>query len=295
MQSFELKIVTTKHPEIIKLEANQILRQGEGLEFNNIEEAHISPLAQQLFYLPFVKSVYISDNFIAIAKYDVVAWLEVQEELLEQVQDYLNHGGIIIKDSISEKTPITIYAESTPNPAVIKFVANKNLVSNSLEFKSIEDTKNAPFVQELFHFPFVKEVFLDKNYISITKYDIVDWREIVSEIRNFIQNYLGEGKPITTGNITSATNNPSVTNTVLDKVSKKIVTILEEHIQPAVATDGGNIVFQSYDKANKVVNVVLQGACSGCPSSVFTLKNGIEQLLKEMLPEKVDKVVAINA
>lgn len=299
MENIKISIKNTSNPTIIKFEADKFLTQHESYEFNTIDDALPSPIAQQLFYLPFVKKVYISGNFIAVERFNIVEWSDVQNEVAEQIETYINNGGIIITDtSAKKKVPVTIYAESTPNPSVIKFVANKKLVNNYHEFKSIDEAKNSPFASELFHFPFVKSVFLDENFVSITKYDIADWNDITMELREFIRVYIENAKDIVR---IDEQNSVEKTNEILDAkfethddVSKEIINILEEYIKPAVASDGGNIEFQSYDANTKIVKVILQGACSGCPSSTFTLKNGIENMLKEMLKDKVNTVEAIN-
>jgi Fe-S cluster biogenesis protein NfuA len=193
---------------------------------------------------------------------------------------------------------VTIYAESTPNPSVLKFVANKNLVPVTFEFNSIEEAKLSPFATALFQFPFIKSVFLDRNYVSITKFDVIEWNDITLELRTFIKNYIEDKKEMVTNNAseslekTSAQLNQAYEN--LDDTSKEIINILEQYIRPAVASDGGNIVFKSYDPETKLVKVILQGACSGCPSSTFTLKNGIENMLKEMMGPKIESVEAFN-
>jgi NFU1 iron-sulfur cluster scaffold homolog, mitochondrial len=299
MNKIGVSIQETGNPLIIKFEANSFLTQYESFEFNNIDEAKHSPLAQQLFYLPFVKKVYISGNFVAIERFNIVAWKDVQNEVREQIENYLNEGGIIVENtSKSKKIAITVYAESTPNPAVTKFVANKKLVPMLFEFTSIDEAKVSPFASELFHFPFVKSIFIDKNYVSITKYDVADWNDITMELREFIKSYIENGKPIITADAPQIKNNTESVKEenfeALDDISKEIVNILEEYVKPAVASDGGNIQFESYDPKRKLVRVILQGACSGCPSSTFTLKSGIENMLKEMLKDKVEIVEAIN-
>jgi Fe-S cluster biogenesis protein NfuA len=299
MRNISVSIQETSNPTILKFEANNFLTQYQSFEYNNIDDAKNSPIAQQLFYLPFVKKVYISGNFIAIERYDIVTWPDVQEEVREQIENYLMEGGVVVTvDSETKKVPVTIYAESTPNPAVIKFVANKNLVPAMFEFTSIDETKSSPFAAELFHFPFVKSVFIDKNYVSITKYDIADWNDITMELREFIRNYIENGKPMVIADAPEIKQNTEKAKEehfeTLDDISKEIINILEEYVKPAVASDGGNIQFESYDAATKNVKVILQGACSGCPSSTFTLKNGIENMLKEMLKDKVETVEAIN-
>ncbi|EDP97453.1 NifU family protein [Kordia algicida OT-1] len=300
MSGITISIEKTSNPAIIKFEASTFLSRHNSYEFKNIDEAKDSPLAQQLFYLPFVKTIFISGNFIAIERYNIVTWEDVQDEVAEQIQNYINEGKEVISESASPKkvVPVTIYAESTPNPTVMKFVANKKIVDRIFEFKNIDETKYAPLAQSLFHFPFVKEIFLDKNYISITKYDMVEWNDITMEIREFIRNYIQEGREVISKDIPVEQKEKIQISDEsfeeLDDISKEIVNILEEYIKPAVASDGGNIMFDSYDPNSKIVKVVLQGACSGCPSSTMTLKSGIENTLKNLLKGQVSEVVAIN-
>ncbi len=299
MATFNIKINTTSNTNILKFTANQFLTNSKSYEFKNIDEAKESKLAQQLFYLPFVKTIYIAQNFIAIEKFSIVEWTDVQEEIALQIETYLNSGAQVITEiSENKKIPVTIYAESTPNPSVIKFVANKSLVDGNFEFKNIDDAKYAPLAQALFHFSFVKEVFISANYVSVSKFNIVEWEEVTLEIREFIRNYLEQGKPILNDEIlnqedsTKEVSGQEIEN--LDEISKEIIHILNEYVRPAVESDGGNIAFQSYDEQSKIVKVLLQGACSGCPSSTFTLKNGIENMLREMLNDTSIKVEAIN-
>tara|TARA_R110002050_G_scaffold184989_4_gene318861 strand:+ start:38806 stop:39708 length:903 start_codon:yes stop_codon:yes gene_type:complete len=299
MNTFKVSVQETTNNAIIKFEVNQFITQHQSFEFNNIDEAKASPLAQQLFYLPFVKKVYISGNFIAVERYDIVEWNDVKDEVAEQIEAYLNDGGIVVESTTeTKKVPVTVYAESTPNPSVIKFVANKKIVTALFEFTSIDDAKLSPLATELFHFPFVKSVFIDENYVSITKYDIAEWQDITIELREFIRNYIENGKdivlPEAAETLKKSTKQIDSHFDSLDDTSKEIINILEEYVRPAVASDGGNIQFISYDADTKNVSVMLQGACSGCPSSTYTLKSGIENTLKEMLPGKIETVEAIN-
>ena len=299
MISTEITIQETSNSAILKFEADRFLTKHNSYEFNNIDDAKNSPLAQQLFYLPFVKKVYIASNFIAIERYDIVEWKDIQNEVAEQITAYLNSDAdIITEEAPVNKTAVTVYAESTPNPSVLKFVCNKALVAQLCEFTSIDEAKNSPMASELFRFPFVKNVFIDKNYISITKYDVAEWEEITFQLRDFIKNYVEDGKTILNApikQIAKAEENKTEAHfEALDDISKNIVNILEEYIKPAVASDGGNIEFRSYNPTTKKVEVLIQGACSGCPSSTFTLKNGIENMLKEMLNDTEISVSAIN-
>ena len=295
----KISIKNTNNPSIVKFEWNEILTKGKNFEFKNIDETKDSPLAKQLFYLPFVKTVYISGNFIAIEKFSIVEWEEVQEEVANQIEEYITSGGIIInEETLVRKNPITIYAESTPNPAVTKFVANKMLTKTAVECKNIDETKAAPLAKDLFSFPFVKEVFIDENYVSITKYDIASWDEITFELRNFLKQYLEQTDIVVDENLVEKTDNYKIQQEEyfenLDVTSQQIINILEEYVKPAVQSDGGNITFNSYDQQGNIVKVTLQGACSGCPSSTFTLKNGIENMLRQMLNNNTIVVEAMN-
>lgn len=303
MKEHVIEIKTTNIPSILKFEANQFLVKHKTYEFANIDEAGSSPLAQKLFMFPFVKTVFIAQNFIGIEKYDIVEWSDIEKEIATTIKDFLNTSGEVVQSSEEEPTniPVSVYAESTPNPTTMKFVTNRKLVLQSIEFKNIDDAIHSKLAQALFHFPFVKEVFFDENYVSISKYDIAEWGEITMELREFITNYLHEGKEVyeapendSTADATQISDSISNQAAPLDDISKEIVAILDEYVKPAVASDGGNIQFESYDAETKRVKVILQGACSGCPSSTLTLKNGIENMLKEMMHDKVESVDAIN-
>ena len=258
-------------------------------------------MAQQLFYLPFVKTVYISGNFIAIEKFSIVEWEDVKDAVAEQIESFISNGGIIITslENKTQKQPITVYGETTPNPAALKFVVSKMLTKSTVEFKNIDETAASPLAKELFKFPYVKEVFIDENYISVTKYEINDWQEITLELRTFIKQYIENGGTVLDESLIEAKAEQEKTKIQefdnLDVTSQQIINILEEYVKPAVQADGGNIAFESYDESTKTAKVILQGACSGCPSSTFTLKSGIENMLKSMLNDESIKVEAVNA
>ena len=297
----KITIKETQNPSILKFEFEDFITQNESFEFKNIDEATNSPLAQQLFYLPFVKTVYISGNFIAIEKFSIVEWDDVKDAVAEQIESFVSNGGIIItpQEDKTQKQPITVYGESTPNPAALKFVVSRMLTKNSIEFKNIDETAASPLAKELFKFPYVKEVFMDENYISVTKYEINDWQEITLELRTFIKQYIENGGTVLDESLivahTELENNKTENFDKLDVTSQQIINILEEYVKPAVQADGGNIAFESYDEATKTAKVILQGACSGCPSSTFTLKSGIENMLKSMLNDDAITVEAVNA
>ena len=190
-----INIKETQNPTIIKFEFDDFITQNQNFEFKNIDEAKSSPLAQQLFYLPFVKTVYISGNFIAVERFSIVEWEDVQEAVAEQIEAFVNNGGVIINidENKPKKQPITVYGETTPNPAALKFVVSRMLTKNAVEYKNIDQTASSPLAKELFKFPYVKEIFIDENYISVTKYDINDWQEITLELRTFIKQYIENG------------------------------------------------------------------------------------------------------
>jgi Fe-S cluster biogenesis protein NfuA len=193
--------------------------------------------------------------------------------------------------------PVQVYAESTPNPATMKFVVNRPLlIDNSAEYSDISQTKSSPLAAELFQFPFIKSVYIKNNFVTITKVPVIEWMEIQHELREFVINFFNEGKVAVTELPPPAEkkeNKSVVHETPLNptEAESKIIDILDEYIKPAVEQDGGEISFKSFDDG--VVSVVLRGSCSGCPSSTLTLKAGIEQLLKRMVPG-VESVVAEN-
>lgn len=277
----------------------EITPQFEGVttqSFANIDEAQNAPLVQQLFYLPFVKKVTLSQGALQVERFNILEWEEVVDQVADQIQNYLNDGGTVVKAEAptAKKVPVTVYAESTPNPGVMKFVVNKMLVEGIQEFKDMDEAQHSPLATALFQFPFVKEVFMDSNYLSITKYDRIEWETVVMQVREFVRDYIQEGNLVVEATAPTQAQPEQEHTKPLTDTEQEIVKILEEYIKPAVASDGGNIAFDSYHTANKTVRVLLQGACSGCPSSTITLKNGIENMLKEMLPGKVETVEALN-
>ena len=294
-----LKIEKTNNDAILKFVSNSILTDGS-FEYNNIDDAENSDLVKQLFYLPFVKKVFITANFIAIERFKIVEWNEVVTELNQMISAYIDTNGTVFNtEKKPTKVAIQVYTESTPNPNVNKFVVNKMLTSQLIELSKNDDFSEVPLAKALFNFDYVNEVFIADNYISINKNNQYDWIEIIPELRGFIRVYLQEGKEIVTKNYVSKTvavqeEINTAEKTVHSSISKEIIAVLDEYIKPAVTADGGNIMFKSYDEKTKTCNVELQGACSGCPSATITLKNGIEATLKQLLPNKIDSVVAVN-
>jgi len=298
---FKINIKETQNPAIIKFEFPDFISYGSNFEFKNIDDTVNSPLARQLFYLPFVKSVYVSGNFVAVERFSIVEWADVQDDVKKQIEDFVTNGGKVLIESEKETTkkiPVTVYGETTPNPGVLKFVANKSLTKTAVEFKNIDEAKPSPLATELFKLPYVKEVFIDENYVSITKFDSYSWDEITIEVRTFIKQFIENGGTVIDESLIVETKAHEQQQEQyfdnLDVTSQQIINILEEYVKPAVQSDGGNITFENYDDDTKRVTVTLKGACSGCPSSTFTLKNGIENMLRQMLHNNDIVVEALN-
>ncbi len=167
-----------------------------------------------------------------------------------------------------------------------------------IELSDRADSHDVPLAYELFGFPFVKEVFISDNYVSIQKANDLEWFEVNNTLRDFLKEYLQSDRRIVAEDykpkVKEAQQNDVKFTATDDDISKEIIAVLEEYIKPAVAGDGGNIQFLSYVPETKEVNVLLQGACNGCPSSTITLKNGIEATLKQLLPGKIGAVNAVN-
>lgn len=200
--------------------------------------------------------------------------------------------------------PFSIYAESTPNPATMKFVANRYLIPSerSFEYPLGSDTESSPLAARLLQFPFINNVFIAKNFVTLTKVEAIEWQDVIHELRMFLGDFLNQGGVIVNEDKEAEKKSDENGMPVADlhhnhsepknDLEKNIIAILDEYIKPAVESDGGAIVFDSYNEGT--VNVILRGACSGCPSSTMTLKAGIEGLLKQMLPDDVRQVEAIN-
>lgn len=195
------------------------------------------------------------------------------------------------------QVPVTVYVEMTPNPSTMKFVANKYLLmtGDSVEFTEKADAKGySPLAEELFNFPFVKGVFMAANFVTISKNDSISWDFVAMELREFIKNWIADGKdvliqmPVPKAKVTNEETN-EVKTYAPSEYDDAIRSLLDEYVRPAVEGDGGAIDFVGFEEG--IVTVALRGACSGCPSSTATLKGGIENLLKQHLPE-VKEVVA---
>ena len=184
-----------------------------------------------------------------------------------------------------------LYTEQTPNPESLKFVTNRMIYKGTADFREEELAKKwSPLAAELFEMPFVKGVYICNNFVTITKEFNYDWADIMLKVKEFLKGYIAEEKPILNDGFEEAMakieeeRGASYEYTENEaEIVKKIKDMIETYVKPAVEMDGGNIEFKSWDKGT--VTLVMQGACSGCPSSTVTLKQGIEGMLKRMIPE----------
>ena len=194
------------------------------------------------------------------------------------------------------KSPVMLYTEQTPNPETLKFVTNKMLYRSTADFKDESMAKEwSELATALFKFPYVKGVYICNNFVTVTKEFNYAWEDIMLSLKEFIKAYVTEEKSIVTEGYEAAMTEIEANSSQLiytgDEMElvNKIKDLIDTYVKPAVEMDGGNIEFKSYDQG--IVTVILQGSCSGCPSSTVTLKSGIEGMLKRMVPE-VKEVVS---
>ena len=289
----QIIIEPTENPKVMKFVADYNLIPAS-LELDRSSDITEIPLAQELFNYPFVESIFITANFIAVAKQDTVEWEHVAESLKNVIEDELLANPRIYLQK--KKEMYQIYAEMTPNPMVMKFVSTKILMDGFVEVKSREEATEVPLAKAIFdEFDFAKEVFISDNFVAVTKNVSVEWHEVMVAVRAFIADYLQNGGKIS--NLAPQKHeNPveKLINRDYTENEQKISDILNEYVAPAVEGDGGKISLLEYDEENKIARMLLQGACSGCPSSTATLKGGIENVLKQFVPELVEKVEAVN-
>ena len=289
----EVFIEPTENPKVMKFVADYNLIPG-ALELDRESDVSEIPMAQELFNYPFVDRIFITANFVAVAKQDTVEWGDVAENLKNVIEDELLANPRIYLQK--KKEAYQVYAEMTPNPYVMKFVSSKLLMDGFVEVKSRDEAAEVPLAQAIFdEFEFAKEVFISDNVVAVTKDDSVEWHEVMVTVRALVADFLQNGGVIS--NLEPHKHeNPveKIINRDYTDTEQKISDILNEYVAPAVENDGGKISLIEYDQDTKTAKMLLQGACSGCPSSSATLKNGIENILKQFLPEVVEKVEAVN-
>lgn len=286
-------IEPTENSKVMKFVADYNLMPGS-LELDRTSDVSELPLAKKLFVYPFVERIFITANFIAVAKQDGVEWENVVEPLKEIIEAELEANPRVYLQK--EKEMQQVFAEMTPNPMVMKFVSTKILLDGFVEVKSKDDAAEVPLAKAIFNeFDFTKEVFISDNFVAVTKNVSVEWHEVMVAVRTFITEYLQNGGEIS--NATPQKHESPVENLMnreYTETEQKISDILKEYVAPAVESDGGKISLMEYVPETKTAKMLLQGACSGCPSSTATLKGGIENLLKQFVPELVEKVEAVN-
>lgn len=289
----QIMIEPTENPKVMKFVADYNLMPGS-LELDRTSDISEIPLAKKLFVYPFVERIFITANFIAVAKQDGVDWENVVEPLKGIIEEELEANPRVYLQK--EKEVEQIFAEMTPNPMVMKFVSTRVLIDGFVEVKSKEDAAEVPLAKVIFdQFDFTKEVFISDNFVAVTKNVSVEWHEVMVAVRTFITEYLQNGGKVS--NATPQKHESPVENLInreYTETEQKISDILKEYVAPAVESDGGKISLMEYDAETKTAKMLLQGACSGCPSSTATLKGGIENLLKQFVPELVEKVEAVN-
>lgn len=186
-----------------------------------------------------------------------------------------------------------IYTEITPNPASLKFVVGQVLVpQGSVDFPDEAAAEDSPLASKLFNFRFVERVFFGKNFVTITKGEDFQWEEVIPVVKDFVKAYLASDQPVFVGQLMQSMEAVEAVDEDDDPTVSKIKELIESHVRPAVAMDGGDIIYQDFDHDTGTVKLMLQGSCSGCPSASLTLKSGIEGLLTRMVPE-VNQVVAV--
>ena len=289
----QIIIEPTENPKVMKFVADYNLIPGS-IELDRTSDITEIPLAQELFNYPFIERIFITANFIAVAKQDTVEWDHVVGSLKNIIEDELLANPRIYLQKKREM--YQIYAEMTPNPAVMKFVSTKLLMDGFVEVKSRDEAAEVPLAEAIFNeFDFAKEVFISDNFVAVTKKVSVEWHEVMVAVRAFIAEYLQNGGKIS--NLEPEKHESPVENLMnreYTETEQKLSDILNEYVAPAVEGDGGKISLMEYVAETKTARMLLQGACSGCPSSTATLKGGIENVLKQFVPELVENVEAVN-
>ena len=289
----QILLEPTENKKVMKFVTDYTLIPGS-VELDRDSDLKEIPLAQAVFKFPFVEKIFITANFIAIAKQDGVDWENVVDGLKEIIENELLENPRIYAQK--KKDEFQVFSEMTPNPNVMKFVSNKVLLEGFVEVKTKESSVVVPLAEALYNeFIFVKEVFISDNFVAVTKDETVQWNEVMAGVQAFIADYLQAGKTISDARPQS--HHKPVENLIsrdYTETEQKISDILNEYVAPAVEGDGGKISLIEYEVETKTAKMLLQGACSGCPSSTATLKGGIETLLKQFLPELVENVEAVN-
>lgn len=193
-------------------------------------------------------------------------------------------------EPVAAKMPVMLYTEQTPNPETLKYVANCLIYRGIADFREKELAEQwSPMANSLMELPYVKSVYLNNNFVTITKEMNYEWPDIMLMLKSFIKEFVESGGVVVKEGFSeymdkiAAENNAAQFSGENGDIARRVKDLIDMYVKPAVESDGGNIEFKSFE--NGVVNVIMQGSCSGCPSSTVTLKAGIEGMLKRMIPE----------
>jgi NFU1 iron-sulfur cluster scaffold homolog, mitochondrial len=193
------------------------------------------------------------------------------------------------------KNPVMLYTEQTPNPEALKYVTNRMLYKGIADFKDAEMAATwSPMANSLMQLPYVKSVYFNQNYVTVTKEFNYDWEDVKLKLKEFIKDYVEQGGVVVSEGFEAHMEAINAEQNAVQfagedgEIAKKVKDLIDMYVKPAVESDGGNIEFKAFEKGR--VHVIMQGSCSGCPSSSVTLKAGIEGMLKRMIPEVTEVV-----
>lgn len=290
----KVQIEKTENYKIIKFVTDYTLIPG-GVQLDRNSDLSQIPMAVELFKIPLIESIFITANFIAVEGNDPLELEKKSEEIRNLISDELLENPRVYR-STEKKQIFPIYAEMTPNPSVMKFVSTKMILDGFLEVEKNQRNPEIPLAEEIFEqFDFLEKVFISDNFVAVTKNQDHPWHEVMNAVRSLIAEYLQNNGIVAK---IPPQKHESPVQKIIDREysedEKIIADILAQHIAPAVENDGGKISLIDYDQSTKTAKMLLQGACAGCPSANATLKNGIENLLKQFVPELVEKVEAIK-
>lgn len=176
-----------------------------------------------------------------------------------------------------------IQTENTPNPATVKFIPGVDVMPSGVaEFMNAEAAAKSPLAERIFQIAGVQSVFFGRDFVSVTKNETTEWSSIKAQILGAVMQHFTTGEPL----FKDGHEGGLVDDSMLDEISKQIKELIEKRVRPAVAMDGGDIVFDRFEQG--IVYLTMRGACSGCPSSTVTLKNGVETMLRHYVPEVLE-------
>ena len=281
----------TPNPSSLKFLTGRTLLHKGSVDFPDLASTDEAPIARKLFDFRFVDSISIDTSSITITKDPDFQWEEIIPLVKNFLKAYFAQDLPLFTSKFLEenraqeenKPELTVYTEITPNPSSLKFVLNRELSRNtSHDFPDVASAKESPIALKLFEFDFVEGVFIGENFITISKRQGIDWDHIIPTVKDFIKSYFVQNLPLFSGKL--AEENQTQEEIEDSAIVSEIKKLLASHVRPAVAADGGDIIYESFDEDDGILRLRLQGSCSGCPSSTITLKAGIEGLMTRMVP-----------